>query len=76
MASTYSIHSLKLPNGDIVNLVDDTSGYITSAALPSVYDAALKLQKDSETAIDLFTANRSVSATLKWTTSTFKTVSS
>lgn len=30
--ATYSIHSLKLPNGDIVNLKDDVSGYLTSAS--------------------------------------------
>ena len=36
----------------------------------------LKLQKDSETAVSVFTANQSTATTLKWTTSTFKTVSS
>lgn len=155
MASTYSIHSLKLPNGDIANLVDDTSGYITgisatdvtnalgftptsnvgtvtsvgltntggltitgspitgsgtisighanasitaqttqgiypikidayghitsygtAVTIPTVYNGSLYLQKNTDTATAVYTANQSTSTTLKWTTSDFKTVSS
>lgn len=64
----YNINKIKLPNGDIVKLVDETSGYITSSSLPTVNDGNLKLQKNTETATNLFSANQSGNSTLKWTT--------
>lgn len=64
----YNINKIKLPNGDIVKLVDETSGYITSSSLPTVNNGNLKLQKDTETATNLFSANQSGDSTLKWTT--------
>ena len=33
---TYSINKIKLPNGDIVNLVDETSGYVKSSGVTSI----------------------------------------
>ena len=36
--ATYNINKIKLPNGDIVNLVDETSGYAKSSEVPTVVD--------------------------------------
>lgn len=36
--ATYNINKIKLPNGDIVKLVDETSGYAKSSEVPTVVD--------------------------------------
>ena len=37
--ATYNINKVKLPNGDIVKLVDETSGYITGISAADVTSA-------------------------------------
>lgn len=52
-------------NDKVTIAFNNSSGYITSSSLPTVNDGNLKLQKNSEAATNLFSANQSGDATLK-----------
>lgn len=51
------------------------TAYGTAVTVPTVYDGALKLQKDSGTASSIYTANQSTATTVKFTTTSIGSAS-